>query len=147
MPIAVSLRLVPLLATLLLAVACAPDGSFSSSRPVGGPVLSETCQRAYQTYLDERDPVYFAADATGRTCAAVVCRHRYCVTGFPGTAVRACERIDGGADCFVYAEGRTQSWRGPEPVAGVGGVDADTGPGLAVFVRLRRDPFARFRDD
>ena len=132
---------------LLYLAACAPDGSFSSSRPVGGPVLSETCQRAYQAYLDEREPAYFATDAAGQVCAAVVCRHRYCITAFPGQAVRACERVSDGADCFVYADGRTYSWRGPEPVAGAGGADVDREAGTALFIRLPRDPFARFRDD
>lgn len=140
-------RPVPLLATLLLLAACAPDGSFSSSRPTGGPVLSAVCQQAYQAYLDERDPAYFATDAAGQVCAAVVCRHRYCITGFPGQAVRACQRASGGADCFVYADGRTHSWRGPEPIAGARGADVDRQPGTALFISLPRDPFARFRDD
>ena len=134
------------LPVILLLAACAPDGNFSPSRPTSGPVLSDVCQQAYRAYLDEWDPVYFAADRSGQVCAAVICQHEYCVTGFPGTAIRACERISDGAACFVYAEGVTQSWRGPEPVAGAA-ADADAGPGSALLVRLRRQPFSRFRHD
>ena len=147
MPIGGPLRLAPLFATLLLGLLAACAGAnFSSLRPVGGPVLSEACQRAYHAYGDELDPVYFAADPSGQACAATVCRYDYCMGRFPGTAIRACERVSGGADCFVYADGVTQSWRGPEPVD-ISAIGGQTGPRSVPFISLRRDLFSRFRDD
>lgn len=83
------------LVPLLLLGSCAPGGSLSPSVPVGGPVLSDTCGLAYASYLRERQPVFFAADATGYACGYAICTHRRCVNGFPGDAVRACERVSG----------------------------------------------------
>lgn len=140
------LRFCVLLVPLMLA-ACAPGTNFSSLQPVGGPVLSEACQRAYHAYGDERRPVYFAADASGQTCAATVCPYDSCLGQFPGTAIRACEGISGGAECFVYADGVTQSWRGPAPVEATAAADGGADPNRVRYIRLRRHPFWRYIDD
>ena len=127
---------------LLLLGSCAAGGGLSPSVPVGGPVLSDTCQLAYASYLRERQPVFFAADATGHACGYAICTHRRCVNGFPGDAVRACERISDGADCFVYAQGRTQSWRGPAPVVDAPPPERHLSPSSVPVERLRRRAFS-----
>ena len=136
-----------LLPLLLLAVSCAPGGSFSSSVPVGGPALSDTCQFAYDAYLRERRPVFFAADPTGNYCGYAICPHQRCVSGFPGDAVRTCERVSDGADCFVYAQGRTQSWRGPAPILDAPPPRVELRPGSVPVEELRRAAYSRSRDD
>ena len=136
------LRYALLSVPLLLIGSCAQDGSFSPSRPVGGPVLSDTCEFAYGAYLRESQPVFFAADPTGNYCGYAICTHRRCVNGFPGDAVRACERISGGADCYVYAQGFTQSWRGPDPVVDAPPPQVQLSPGSVPVERLRRRGFS-----
>lgn len=110
-------------------------------------MLSEACQRAYRAYGDERDPVYFTADPSGQACAATVCRYEFCSGRFPGTAIRACEGVSGGAECFIYADGRTQSWRGPAPIDATAAAGSVAGSARVPFIRLRRHPLSRFLDD
>ena len=142
------MRLSPLFSPPLLVLLTACAGTnFSSLRPTGGPVLSAACQRAYHTYGDERDPAYFAADPTGRACAATVCRYDTCIGRFPGTAIRACERVSGGAECFIYADGVTQSWRGPAPIDAAAAPGGRSEPTAVPYIRLRPHPFRRFHDD
>ena len=132
------LRWALLVVPLLVLGSCGPDGSLSSSQPRGGPVLSDTCQLAYAAYLRERQPLFFAADATGHYCGYAICTHRRCVNAFPGDAVRACERISGSTDCFVYAQDRTQSWRGPAPILDAPPPEVSLSPSSVPVERLRR---------
>lgn len=131
------------LACLLIVAACAPGTSLSSGVPRGGPTLSDACAQAYRAYLRERRPEFFAADATGRYCAYAYCPQGRCETAFPGDAIRPCEGISGGAECYVYADGPTQSWRGPAPIADAPPLEVQ---GSVPVVRLRRQTHS-IRDD
>ena len=126
----------------LVLAGCASGGILSPGRQVAGPTLSDTCQLAYNAYLRERRPVFFAADATGHSCGYAICTYPRCVRGFPGDAVRTCQRISGGAPCLVVAEGSTQSWRGPEPIFDAPPPEIRLRLSLIPVERLRRAGFS-----
>ena len=143
MPHRLSVTMAAVIGSLLILTACTTGGSLSPSRQVGGPTLSPVCAGAYERYLRERDPRFFAADATGQACGAVVCRHRFCVSSFPGQATRACQQISRGAECFVFAERFTQSWRGPAPQPPPTQREVRLNPGSVPVIQLRRDIIRR----
>lgn len=103
----------PALAAKLLLTACV-TGSSSPSSP--GPQLSAACERLYQSYSSEAAPRYFATDFTGRVCGYVYCPRAGqtdCRRAYPSDAIRTCERNTNGADCYIYAVGRSRDWQGP----------------------------------
>jgi len=78
-----------------------------------GPIeLSARTKRRFQTYLEERDPEYFAVSPDGIYSSYSFCKNSPCLNpGLKALAVSGCVRDSGGQDCRIYAIKREIVWK------------------------------------